>query len=91
MDSYCLKCHEDGYKSWFHSAHHFSSFNNKAYLASVRETRQVSLKRDGSTRAARYYLPEHAPDADTRTDPAGDPAGSRRAEPGARMSLTRLA
>ncbi len=39
MDSYCLKCHQDAYNDWFHSAHHFSSFNNKPYLFSVRETR----------------------------------------------------
>src|SRR5262245_55378665 len=44
MDDYCLKCHKDAYDSWFHSSHHFSSFNNKAYLASIRETRQVALK-----------------------------------------------
>ena len=44
MDDYCLKCHKDAYDGWFHSSHHFSSFNNKAYLASVRETRQVSLE-----------------------------------------------
>ena len=42
MDDYCLKCHQDAYDGWFHSAHHFSSFNNKAYLTSVRETRKVS-------------------------------------------------
>ena len=47
MDDYCLKCHQDAYEGWFHSAHHFSSFNNKAYLFSVRETRQVALERDG--------------------------------------------
>ena len=44
MDSYCLKCHQDVYNGWFHSAHHFSSFNNKAYLSSVRETRKVSME-----------------------------------------------
>ncbi len=49
MDSYCLKCHQDTYKGWYHSSHHFSSFNNRAYMMSVRETRQVSLKRDGNT------------------------------------------
>jgi tetratricopeptide (TPR) repeat protein len=54
MDDYCLKCHEDTYKGWFHSAHHFSSFNNKPYLFSVRETRQVALKRDGNVKAARW-------------------------------------
>lgn len=54
MDSYCLKCHGDAYKGWEHSAHHFSSFNNPAYLASVRETREVSLKRDGNVKASRW-------------------------------------
>src|SRR5262249_11508331 len=46
---------------WFHSAHHFSSFNNKAYLTSVRETRKVSLERDGSTQAARWCAGCHDP------------------------------
>ena len=54
MDEYCLKCHKDAYDGWFHSAHHLSSFNNKFYLSSVRETRQVALKRDGNTQAARW-------------------------------------
>ena len=54
MDDYCLQCHADAYNSWFHSAHHFSSFNNKPYLFSVRETRAVSLKRDGDVKAARW-------------------------------------
>jgi hypothetical protein len=54
MDDYCLKCHGDIYKSWFHSAHHFSSFNNPPYRFSVNETRQVALKRDGNTRASRW-------------------------------------
>src|SRR5205823_10282269 len=46
MDQYCLKCHADAYNGWFHSAHHFSSFNNPPYKFSVDETREVSLKRD---------------------------------------------
>ncbi|HVR73634.1 MAG TPA: multiheme c-type cytochrome, partial [Planctomycetota bacterium] len=54
MDEYCLKCHADAYGDWFHSAHHFSSFNNPAYRFSVRETRQVALARDGNTQAARW-------------------------------------
>lgn len=61
MDSYCLKCHADAYKGWFHSAHHFSSFNNPAYLASVRETRKVSLERDGDVKAARWCAGCHDP------------------------------
>src|SRR6266850_2290344 len=54
MDNYCLKCHQDAYQGWFHSAHHFSSFNNQPYLFSVRETRKVSLKRDGNVKSARW-------------------------------------
>ncbi|MBI4659118.1 MAG: hypothetical protein HY735_09775 [Verrucomicrobia bacterium] len=54
MDSYCLECHKDSYDGWFHSAHHFSSFNNQPYLFSVRETRTVALKRDGDVKASRW-------------------------------------
>lgn len=54
MDQYCLNCHQDAYNDWFHSAHHFSSFNNRPYLFSVRETRRVALKRDGNVKAARW-------------------------------------
>ena len=54
MDDYCLKCHEDAYKGWFHSAHHFSSFNNQPYLFSVRETRKVAMERDGNVKASRW-------------------------------------
>jgi tetratricopeptide (TPR) repeat protein len=61
MDQYCQKCHQDAYQGWFHSAHHFSSFNNPAYLASVRETREVSLKRDGNVKAARWCAGCHDP------------------------------
>ena len=61
MDEYCLKCHKDAFNGWFHSSHHFSSFNNRAYLASVRETRQVALKRDGDMKAARWCAGCHDP------------------------------
>jgi len=54
MDDYCMKCHNDAYQGWFHSAHHFSSFNNQPYLFSVRETRKVALERDGNVKAARW-------------------------------------
>ena len=54
MDDYCLQCHPDAYKGWFHSAHHISSFNNKPYLFSIRETRQVALKNDGNVKASRW-------------------------------------
>jgi tetratricopeptide (TPR) repeat protein len=54
MDDYCQKCHADVHADWAVSAHRFSSFNNPAYLASVKETREVSLKRDGNVTASRW-------------------------------------
>jgi tetratricopeptide (TPR) repeat protein len=60
-DEYCLKCHEDIYDSWLHSAHHLSSFNNPAYLMSVRETREVALQRDGNVQATRWCAGCHDP------------------------------
>ncbi|HKI34878.1 MAG TPA: multiheme c-type cytochrome [Gemmataceae bacterium] len=53
-DQYCLKCHKDAYEGWFHSAHHFSSFNNPAYKFSVKETREVSMKGEGNTKRSRW-------------------------------------
>ncbi|MSR57409.1 MAG: tetratricopeptide repeat protein [Planctomycetaceae bacterium] len=61
MDSYCLKCHEDAYNGWFHSAHRRSSFNNAMYFASVKETREVALKRDGNVQASRWCAGCHDP------------------------------
>ncbi|HUD83945.1 MAG TPA: hypothetical protein VMQ67_10600, partial [Candidatus Saccharimonadales bacterium] len=54
INEYCVSCHKDTYNDWIHSAHHFSSFNNPPYLFSVRETRRVSLARDGNVRGARW-------------------------------------
>ncbi|MSR61654.1 MAG: tetratricopeptide repeat protein [Planctomycetes bacterium] len=53
-DEYCKQCHADVYDSWYHSAHRFASFNNPAYLFSVRQTRKVALERDGNVQAARF-------------------------------------
>jgi hypothetical protein len=61
MDDYCLKCHQDIYNGHFHSAHKFSSFNNPAYLFSVKETREVALKRDGNVKASRWCAGCHDP------------------------------
>jgi tetratricopeptide (TPR) repeat protein len=61
MDDYCKKCHADVHAGWEGSAHHFSSFNNPVYLASVRETRAVSLERGGSMQAARWCAGCHDP------------------------------
>lgn len=60
-DQYCMQCHEDVYDSWFHSAHHFSSFNNPAYLYSVRNTREKILERDGTVKASRWCAGCHDP------------------------------
>ncbi|MFM7919993.1 MAG: multiheme c-type cytochrome, partial [Planctomycetaceae bacterium] len=61
MDDYCRKCHQDAHDDWVASAHHFSSFNNPAYLASVAETREVSLKRDGNVQGSRFCAGCHDP------------------------------
>lgn len=53
-DEYCKRCHEDVHAGWEQSVHHFSSFNNPPYLASVNETRRVSLERDGNVQASRW-------------------------------------
>ena len=60
-NEYCMQCHKDTYDNWFHSAHHFSSFNNAAYLFSVRETRKVALERDGNVKASRWCAGCHDP------------------------------
>jgi tetratricopeptide (TPR) repeat protein len=53
-DGYCVRCHEDVHAGWEKSAHHLSSFNNPPYLASVRETREFSMQRDGNVNASRF-------------------------------------
>ena len=60
-DGYCLECHADVHASWSNSVHKFASFNNPAYLFSVRETRAVALERDGSVQAARFCAGCHDP------------------------------
>jgi hypothetical protein len=60
-DQYCEKCHQDVSKGFYHSVHKFSSFNNPAYNASVLETREVSLKRDGNVQASRWCAGCHDP------------------------------
>ena len=54
MDSYCKECHADTHEKWLHSAHRFASFNNPAYLFSVRNTRKFSMERDGTVQASRF-------------------------------------
>lgn len=56
MDEYCMKCHQDVYTDHLHSVHKFSSFNNPAYLFSVRETRRAA-----GVRASRWCAGCHDP------------------------------
>ncbi len=60
-DQYCKKCHADVHSQWSDSVHRFSSFNNQPYLASVTETREVALKRDGNVQASRWCAGCHDP------------------------------
>ena len=58
---YCQECHQDSHASWLNSVHRLASFNNPAYLFSVRETRQVAYDRDGDLQAARFCAGCHDP------------------------------
>jgi tetratricopeptide (TPR) repeat protein len=60
-DQYCKDCHPDVHSGWKDSVHRFSSFNNPPYLASVTETREVSLQRDGHVQASRWCAGCHDP------------------------------
>jgi tetratricopeptide (TPR) repeat protein len=60
-NEYCLECHADGYKTWQHSAHHFSSFNNPFYMYTIVETRKAVLGRDGDVKASRWCAGCHDP------------------------------
>jgi len=61
MDDYCQKCHPDVHARWSDSVHRFSSFNNPPYLASVSETRDMAMKRDGNLKASRWCAGCHDP------------------------------
>lgn len=81
-DQYCQECHADTHEAWANSVHKFSSFNNPPYLFSVRETRKVSLERDGNLQAARFCAGCHDPVVffsgkfdDPNFDDEKDPAG----------------
>ena len=60
-DDYCAECHSDIHEQWAYSAHRFASFNNPAYLFTVRNTREALLKRDGDVRGARFCAGCHDP------------------------------
>lgn len=89
-NDYCLKCHSDIHKSWSHSVHRFSSFNNPPYLFSVLETRQVIFARDGNVQGSRFCAGCHDPvpffsgafDDPKFDDPLYDLAGDPLAQAG---------
>ncbi|MEE4378248.1 MAG: tetratricopeptide repeat protein [Candidatus Competibacteraceae bacterium] len=60
-DAYCQDCHSDTHRQWSHSMHRFSSFNNPAYAATVREAREQLLRRDGNVHASRFCAGCHDP------------------------------
>ncbi len=60
-NEYCLECHKDSYEGWFHSAHRFSSFNNPFYLAAIKGTRDLAMKRDGNVKMSRWCAGCHDP------------------------------
>lgn len=87
MDNYCLECHEDAYSGWFHSAHHFSSFNNPVYRFSLLEFRRRLLERDGDVRASRWCAGCHDP-IPLLSGKFDDPAFDDLNEPSARAGVT---
>ncbi|HSR70614.1 MAG TPA: multiheme c-type cytochrome [Acidobacteriota bacterium] len=60
-DAYCQECHADIHQTWSYSVHRFASFNNPAYLASVRATRKKLFERDGDVTGARFCAGCHDP------------------------------
>ncbi len=60
-DDYCRQCHADIHANWSRSVHRLSSFNNPAYLFSVKETRQVAMQRDGTVTRSRFCAGCHDP------------------------------
>ncbi len=60
-DEFCKECHRDVHSRWADSVHHFSSFNNPAYSASVAETKEILLKRVGNADALQWCAGCHDP------------------------------
>ena len=86
-DAYCKECHPDVHGRWEDSVHHFSSFNNPAYLASVRETRKVALERDGDVTASRFCAGCHDP-VPLFSGAFDDPAYDDVADPTSQAGIT---
>ena len=89
-DEYCARCHADIHAQWRHSAHRLASFNNPAYLFSVRNTRRMVLARDGDVTAARFCAGCHDP-VPLFTSAFDDPAFDDEAHPTAHAGITCIA
>lgn len=87
MQDYCEQCHEDITENWSHSAHRLSSFNNPAYLFSVRETRRVSMQQNGNTNVSRFCAGCHDP-VPFFSGVLDDPQFDDRAHPTADAGIT---
>ncbi|MGI9263475.1 MAG: multiheme c-type cytochrome, partial [Gammaproteobacteria bacterium] len=87
QDEYCAECHGDVHDSWSNSIHRFASFNNPAYLFSVRETRRYAMQRDGDVRAARFCAGCHDP-APFFSGAFDDPDFDDRSHPTANAGIT---
>ncbi len=60
-DRYCAECHVEAHRGWLHSAHRMSSFNNPAYLFSVKGTRKAMMERHGNVTGSRFCAGCHDP------------------------------
>ncbi len=60
-DAYCQECHADVHEQWANSVHKWSSFNNPPYAASVEETREFAMDRDGTVQRSRFCAGCHDP------------------------------
>ncbi len=89
-DDYCARCHADIHAQWRHSAHRLASFNNPAYLFSVRNTRRMVLARDGDVSAARFCAGCHDP-VPLFTGAFDDPAFDDEEHPTAHAGITCVA
>ena len=86
-DEYCARCHVDIHAQSRHSAHRLASFNNPAYLFSVRNTRRMALARDGDVSAARFCAGCHDP-VPLFAGAFDDPAFDDEAHPAAHAGIT---
>jgi tetratricopeptide (TPR) repeat protein len=86
-DAVCAECHPDIAERHRSSIHALSSFNNPAYRASVEETRNVLLARDGNVQAARLCASCHDP-VPLYSGRFDDPAYDPDSDPGSRSGIT---